>query len=208
MIDVLIADDHAVVRTGLVNVLASAPDMRLAAVAADGEEAVAAAHEHPVDVVLMDLVMPGIDGVEATRRILATRPETKIVVLTSFSDRERILDALDAGAVGYLLKDTEPDALLEGIRAAARGDSPLDPKVARALLTARAEARPAEGLSAREREVLGLVAAGHSNKQIARSLGISEATVKAHLTRIFREIGVFDRTQAALWAHRHGLAHE
>jgi DNA-binding NarL/FixJ family response regulator len=207
MISVLIADDHAVVRTGLVNVLASARDMRLAALATDGEEAVAAAQEHEVDVVLMDLVMPGTDGVEATKQILAARPETKVVVLTSFSDRGRIMDALDAGAIGYLLKDTEPGALLEGIRAAARGESPLDPKVAHALLAARTQERPAEeALSNREREVLALVAAGRPNKQIARSLGITEATVKAHLTRIYRELGVFDRTQAALWVHEHGLS--
>jgi DNA-binding NarL/FixJ family response regulator len=128
-------------------------------------------------------------------------------VLTSFSDRERILGALDAGAIGYLLKDSEPEELYRGIRAAARGESPLDPKAASALLTARAENRGggAGDLSQREREVLALVAEGLPNKLIARRLEISEKTVKAHLTRVFQQIGVTDRTQAALWAQRNGV---
>jgi DNA-binding NarL/FixJ family response regulator len=126
-------------------------------------------------------------------------------VLTSFSDRERILDALDAGAVGYLLKDAEPDELLRGIAAAARGESPLAPKAAKAVLSARAESRPAAELTAREQEVLALLAEGLANKQIARRLGIAEKTVKAHLTSVFQSIGVADRTQAALWARNHGF---
>jgi len=130
------------------------------------------------------------------------------VVLTSFSDRERILDALDAGAVGYLLKDAEPTELLRGIRAAARGESPLDPRAARTLLGARHERRAVGDLTDREREVLTLVAKGLANKQIARSLGISERTVKAHLTSVFQRIGVTDRTSAALWATRHRLVAE
>jgi len=153
----------------------------------------------------MDLSIPGVGGVEATRLVLAERPETRVLVLTSFSDRDTILEALDAGACGYVLKDVEPDELLRAIRAAARGEAPLSPRAAQALLSARREPDPLAGLSEREREVLGLVAAGLSNKQIAARLGISEKTVKAHLTRVFRTIGVFDRTQAALWAHRHGL---
>ena len=128
-----------------------------------------------------------------------------MVVLTSFSDRERILDALDAGAIGYLLKDAEPDELIRGVRAAARGEAPLAPKAARAVLTARATGRPAEDLTPREREVLTLVAQGKANKLIARELGISEKTVKTHLTRVFEAIGVTDRTAAALWAQRHGI---
>src|SRR5207302_3146348 len=129
-------------------------------VAGDGEEAVRVAAELQPDVILMDLAMPGMDGVEATGRIRANDPDAKIVVLTSFSDRERILDALDAGAVGYLLKDAEPEELLRGIEAAARGESPFAPKAAKAVLTARAEARPAAELTAREQEVLSLLGEG------------------------------------------------
>ncbi len=131
----------------------------------------------------------------------------QVVVLTSFSDTERIVAALDAGAVGYLLKDTEPEALLEGVRAAARGESPLHPRAARQLLTARTKQAPAStvDLTRRETEVLGLVRQGLANKQIARRLGISERTVKAHLTSTFQRIGVTDRTQAALWAERNGI---
>ena len=206
MIRVLLVDDHAVVRAGLEQVLTHADGMETVGSVADGTEAVAAVSALEPDVVLMDLSMPGLDGVEATRRIVAARPETNIVVLTSFSDCERILEALDAGAVGYLLKDAEPDELLRGIRAAATGGSPLSPRAARAVLTARAERRPADELSPREREVLTLLASGLPNKHIAHRLGISEKTVKAHLTRVFRGLGVFDRTQAALWARRNGLA--
>jgi DNA-binding NarL/FixJ family response regulator len=128
-----------------------------------------------------------------------------VVVLTSFSDRERILRALDAGAVGYLLKDVEPDDLEKAISSAARGEAPLDPKAARTLLSARQAAAPADALSEREREVLLMVAEGLPNKVIAQRLQISEKTVKAHLTSVFRQIGVTDRTQAALWAERYGL---
>ena len=163
------------------------------------------AAEHRPDVVLMDLLMPALDGTEATRRIVEADPGVRVVVLTSFSDSERILDALDAGAVGYLLKDAEPEELYRGIRAAARGESPLAPKVATEVLAARAAQR-AGGLTDRELEVLGLVRAGLPNKLIAGRLEISEKTVKAHLTSVFQRIGVTDRTQAALWAQRHGLA--
>ena len=204
-IRILLADDHDVVRRGLTALLDGSDGFAVVGAAADGEEAVAMAGEHRPDVVLMDLSMPGVDGIEATRRLLVDRPEARVVVLTSFSDRERILDALDAGAVGYLLKDAEPDELLRGIEAAARGESPLAPKAARAVLTARAEGRPAAELTAREQEVLALLAEGLANKQIARRLGIAEKTVKAHLTSVFQSIGVTDRTQAALWAQRHGI---
>jgi DNA-binding NarL/FixJ family response regulator len=150
----------------------------------------------------MDLSMPNVDGIEATRQIVASGGEAQIVVLTSVTDRERILAALDAGAIGYLLKDAEPSELIGGIRSATRGESPLSPKAARALLTARAEGERAD-LSPREREVLRCVAEGKPNKLIARELGISEKTVKTHLTRVFQRIGVTDRTQAALWAKEH-----
>ncbi|MGH3078466.1 MAG: LuxR C-terminal-related transcriptional regulator [Gaiellaceae bacterium] len=160
------------------------------------------------DVVLMDLEMPVLDGIEATRRIRAAQPGVAIVVLTSFSDRERILRALDAGAAGYLLKDAEPADLLRAIEAAARGEAPLDPKAARALLSARRSPTTSDSLSEREREVLAMVAEGLPNKLIARQLAISEKTVKAHLTSVYRQIGVTDRTQAALWAERHGVSRD
>jgi DNA-binding NarL/FixJ family response regulator len=148
----------------------------------------------------MDLSMPGMDGIAATREIAASAPGVRVVILTSFVDRPRILQALDAGAVGYLLKDAEPDELHRGIRAAAQGDSPLAPQAASALIAARRE--PQVRLSEREREVLARLSRGEPNKIIARALGISEKTVKNHLTRIFEAIGVTDRTQAALWAQK------
>ncbi len=205
MIRLAIADDHAVVRAGLAQLVGAFEDVELVGSAANGEEAVALCGEHRPDVVLMDLEMPVLDGIDATRRIKASHPGIAVVVLTSFSDREQILRALDAGAVGYLLKDAEPGELAKALRAAARGDAPLDPKAARALLGARTAASPADQLSEREREVLLMVADGLANKQIARALAISEKTVKAHLTSVFRRIGVTDRTQAALWARRTGL---
>jgi DNA-binding NarL/FixJ family response regulator len=196
-----VVDDHAVVRAGLERMLAAAGDFEVVGSAADGEEALELVQAQEPDVVLMDLSMPKLDGVAATREITAASPSVRIVILTSFSDRDRILDALDAGAVGYLLKDAEPDEVIRGVRAAARGESPLAPKAAHEVLRARAR-RLTVGLSAREREVLALVAEGLPNKQIARKLEISEKTVKAHLTRIYQEIGVTDRTQAALWARQ------
>jgi len=206
VIRVLIVDDHGVVRAGLEQLISTFDDVEVVAAAAGGAEAVDIALSDRPDVVLMDLEMPEVDGVEATRRILAASPGTRVVILTSFSDRERILRALDAGAVGYLLKDAEPTELARGIAAAARGESPLDPRAARTILTVRSESGPREALSEREREVLTLLAQGLANKEIARQLGISEKTVKAHLTSVFRQLGVTDRTQAALWARQHGLA--
>jgi DNA-binding NarL/FixJ family response regulator len=204
MIRVLIAEDHAVVRSGLERLLGTTPDIEVVAGAADGEQAVALAKQHRPDVVLMDLSMPNVDGIEATRRILEDGGEAQVVVLTSISDREKIEAALDAGAIGYLLKDAEPEDVIRGIRAAARGESPIAPKAARELLTARGR-RPELQLSERELEVLGCVAQGLPNKLIAIRLAISEKTVKAHLTRVYQQIGVSDRTQAALWAKARGL---
>ena len=200
MIRLLIADDHAVVRSGLRHLVATFDGVELVGAAENGEEAVALCVEQVPDVVLMDLEMPVLDGIEATRRIVESQPAAAVVVLTSFSDREQILRALDAGAVGYLLKDAEPAELERAVRAAARGEAPLDPRAGRALLQDRAAGSPLDGLSEREREVLAMVARGLPNKLIARELGISEKTVKAHLTRVFQQIGVTDRTQAALWA--------
>ena len=205
MIRLLIADDHSVVRTGLRHLVATFDDVELIGAAADGEEALTLCADHDPDVVLMDLEMPVLDGIEATRRIVEAQPGVAVVVLTSFSDREQILRALDAGAVGYLLKDAEPADLERAVRAAARGEAPLDPRAGRALLQDRASGSPLDGLSEREREVLGMVARGLPNKLIARELQISEKTVKAHLTSVYRTIGVTDRTQAALWAEWNGL---
>jgi DNA-binding NarL/FixJ family response regulator len=197
----LVVDDHAMVRMGLVQLFSAAEGIEVVGEAANGREAVQRVDELGPDVVLMDLQMPEMDGVSATREITA-RGATQVLVLTSFSDATRIVDALDAGAVGYMLKDAEPDDLIEAVRSVARGDSPLHPRVARQLLTARSR-RPTEPvLTAREREVLELVRSGLANKQIARRLGITERTVKAHLTSVFSAIGVGDRTAAALWAER------
>jgi DNA-binding NarL/FixJ family response regulator len=205
MIRVLLADDHGVVRDGLARLLGSVPDIEVVGAAADGDQAVELAREHRPDVVLMDLRMPGMGGSEATRRLLESDPAMHVVILTSFSERDEILGALDAGAIGYLLKDAEPDELIRGVRAAAQGDSPLDPKAARTLIGSRS-AGQSHPLTDREREVLQLVARGLPNKLIARELGISEKTVKAHLTTVFQRIGVTDRVQAAMWARDHNLA--
>jgi DNA-binding NarL/FixJ family response regulator len=204
MIRVLIVDDHAVVRHGLNELLDAAPNIEVVGTAVDGPTSVSLANDASPDVVLMDLSMPGTDGVDATRQILAARPETRVVILTAFSEQRRILEALDAGAVGYLLKDAAPDELIRGVRAAAAGESPFSPRAAAALVASHAQRQ--NRLTAREREVLKLLAHGFANKAIARSLGVSEKTVKAHLTSAFARIGVTDRTQAALWAIRNGLS--
>jgi len=203
-IRVVVVDDHAVIRAGLQQLLAATDDVEVVGTAADGAEAVEVVLRERPDVVLMDLQMPGTDGVEATREIRRRAPASDVLVLTSFSDGERILGALDAGAVGYLLKDADPEDVLSGIRAVSRGGSPLHPKAARTLLGVRAGSTQVQ-LTAREKEILGLLRRGLSNKEVARSLGISDRTVKAHLTSAFARIGVQDRTQAALWAERNGL---
>jgi len=205
MIRVLIADDHGLVRAGLTELISTFEDIEIVGAAAGGDEAVALAISESPDIVLMDLEMPDVDGIEATRRIRREAPAARVVILTSFSDRDRILQALDAGAVGYLLKDAEPSELSRGIAAAARGESPLDPRAAGKVIEARVQAPPETILSDREREVLTLLAKGMPNKKIAETLGISEKTVKAHLTSVFRHIKVADRTQAALWARKNGI---
>jgi DNA-binding NarL/FixJ family response regulator len=203
-IRVLLVDDHAVVRGGLRALLGTTDDIEVVGEAPNGDEAVRQAASLTPDVVLMDLSMPGTDGVTATRRILAQNPDVHVVVLTSFSEQRWITDALEAGADGYLLKQSEPEVIIDGIREVVRGGAPLDPKAARVLLTSRRTASPAAAspLTDREAEVLDMVTQGHPNKVIARRLGISERTVKAHLTSIFARLGVADRTQAALWAQR------
>jgi DNA-binding NarL/FixJ family response regulator len=205
MIRVLLADDHGVIRDGLGRLIAALDDVELIGTASDGAEAVEESARLEPDVVLMDLDMPVMDGIEATRKILEAQPDAAVVVLTSFSDQPRITGALQAGACGYLLKDVDAHEVAEGIRAAASGGSPLDPRAARALLDAHSAPDPLGGLSGREREVLALLVEGLPNKLIARRLEISEKTVKSHLTRIFRELDLTDRTQAALWAERHGI---
>lgn len=202
-IKVVLVDDHAVLRSGLESLLAGEDDLEVVGTAADGAEALDVVRRTRPDVVLMDLQMPGTDGVTATRHLVA-EGGVDVLVLTSFSDADRIVAALDAGAVGYLLKDADPDEVIEGVRAVSRGESPLHPRAARQLLGAR-RSRPEVDLTPRETEVLVLVRQGLANKQIARRLGISERTVKAHLTSVFARIGVADRTQAALWAERTGL---
>jgi DNA-binding NarL/FixJ family response regulator len=204
VIRVLLAEDHSIVRAGLERLLDTTDDIEVVAGAEDGAQAVELAAEHKPDVVLMDISMPRLTGIEATKQIVEANEDVQVVVLTSFADRPQIVAALDAGAVGYLLKNAEPEEVVRGVRAAAKRESPFAPKVARTLLDARAE-RPEAQLSERELEVLRCVAKGLPNKLIARSLGISEKTVKAHLTRIYQQIGVTDRTQAALWARERGI---
>lgn len=208
MIRLVLVDDHAMVRAGLEQLLGGDPGVEVVGTAADGAAAVDVVAATRPDVVLMDLQMPGTDGVAATRLIREGSPDVQVVILTSYSDRDRIVGALDAGAVGYLLKDAEPEELLAGVRAAARGESPLHPRAARELLVARSQpgsTRATPELTPREVEVLTLLRKGLANKQIARRLGISERTVKAHLTSCFQRIGVADRTRAALWAAEHGV---
>jgi DNA-binding NarL/FixJ family response regulator len=204
VIRVIVADDHAIVREGIARLLDTDDGIEVVALAADGREAVAQAAALEPDVVLMDLSMPELDGVDATREIVAASPEARVVVLTSFADQRRILDALNAGASGYLLKDARPDEVIAAVHAVAEGGVPLDPKAARVLVDQRRVAnRASADLTTREREVLALLATGLANKQIARQLDITERTVKAHMTRIFEALGVTDRTQAALWAREH-----
>ncbi|MEP7194374.1 MAG: response regulator transcription factor [Actinomycetota bacterium] len=207
MIRVLVVDDHALVRRGLSDLLSTAEGIEVVGSLADGSLAQAAVTELEPDIVLMDLSMPGLDGIEATRAVLGVRPVTKVIMLTSFSENARIMAALDAGAVGYLLKDAEPEDIIRALLDAAAGGVPLSPKAARALLPSNRSSGSAgvDALTPREREVLSLVAVGLPNKSIARKLTISEKTVKAHLTHVFTILGVSDRTSAALWAQRKGL---
>ncbi|MGK2955207.1 MAG: response regulator [Solirubrobacterales bacterium] len=202
MTSVCIVDDHPTFRAGL-RALLEASGIEVIGEASDGNEAVNCAREHSPDVMLMDLSMVEVGGVEAARRMADELPDVPVVILTSFSDRTRIMDALDAGAVGYLLKDADPEELVRGVNAAAAGQAPLDPRAAREVLATRRGPAGAEALSSREIEVLRLVAAGHPNKIIALRLEISEKTVKNHLSAVFQKLNVTDRTQAALWAQRH-----
>jgi len=211
---VMVVDDQAVVREGLMTLLEAAPDIKPVAAAGDGEEAVALCARHRPDVVLMDLRMPMLDGVEATRRIRAAQPETEIVVLTTHADEASILDALQAGARGYLTKDAGIAEIARAVHAAADHQALLDPVVqSRLLAAASAGVRPApppqslpDGLTPREAEVLSLIASGLSNGEIAATLVVSEATVKTHINHVFAKIGARDRAQAVHYAYTHGLA--
>jgi NarL family two-component system response regulator LiaR len=204
-IRVLLVDDHAVVREGLRAFLELQEGIVVAGEAADGAAGVAAAERLAPDVVLMDLVMPGMDGVAAMRELRRRLPGVRVIVLTSFSDDDRLLPAIRAGAAGYLLKDVEPRELARAVRAAHAGAALLDPAVAARLVDELARPDDHEGLTRREREVLALLARGLPNKRIARELGITEKTVKAHVGHLMAKLGVTDRTQAALVAVRRGL---
>ena len=205
---VMIVDDHAVVREGLRNFLGMLPAIELVAEAASGAEAIELAPKAKPQVVLMDLMMPVMDGIEATRRLHEAHPDVKVIVLTSFADDDRLFPALRAGAVAYLLKDVGPKELAEAIAAAARGEVRLHPDVTRRLvseLAGGAPKRPEDELTEREREVLRCIARGRSNKEIGEDLFISEKTVKTHVGSILAKLGLADRTQAALYAVKHGL---
>jgi DNA-binding NarL/FixJ family response regulator len=198
LIRLLIVDDHAIVRQGLEQLFATLPDVHVVGTAADGERAVVQARDLDPDVVLMDIRMPKLDGVAATRRILSNDPEIRVVILTSYEDDEQVAQARQAGAVGYLLKHSDPPEVVAAVRAAYEGtDVPPVPTRARGAAADRGLLTP------REREVLGLVGEGLANREIARRLGITERTVKHHLTNVFQTIGVTDRVHAALWARRH-----
>jgi NarL family two-component system response regulator LiaR len=205
---IVLADDHPVVRQGLRAFLETQPEVEILGEAADGEEAVREVERLLPDVVLMDIVMPKIDGIEAIRRIRAISPSTQAIVLTSFADDEKIVAAVRAGAAGYLLKDARPQELINAIRAVARGEALLAPSVAARLM--RELSRPSEDaaatiLTARELEVLRLIASGRSNKEIAADLVLSEKTVKTHVSNILAKLHLADRTQAALYAVRQRL---
>jgi NarL family two-component system response regulator LiaR len=210
-IRVLIIDDHGVVREGLRAYLELEPDIQVIGEARDGQEGVKRAEELHPDVVLMDLVMPRMDGVEATAAIKQQQPDAHVIVLTSFVDDERVVPAIKAGATSYLLKDVAAADLARAIRGARAGQAQLHPEVARRLMQTVTTPRKSEAvaqLTDREREVLRLLAEGRSNKEIARSLVVSERTVKGHVSNILGKLGLQDRTQAALYAVRHGLAPE
>jgi NarL family two-component system response regulator LiaR len=216
-IRVLVADDHAIVRKGICALLATEANIEVVGEAADGQSAIEQVERLRPDVVLMDLVMPGVDGLDATRQITAHQPEIRVLVLTSFAGVDKIMPAIKAGALGYLLKDSDPEVLVDSIHQVYCGNSSLHPSVARALL--EEVARPAEGVSAaptyegqvealtdREVEVLRLVARGWSNRNIAHELMISEATVRTHVSHVLAKLDLSSRTQAALYALRKGWA--
>jgi DNA-binding NarL/FixJ family response regulator len=211
---VLIADDQRVVREGLAIIVGGFPDTEVVGLAADGAHALELVASQAPDVVLMDLRMPRLDGVEATRALRAQHPGVAVVVLTTYADDDSILAALSAGAAGYLTKDAARDDIRRALEAAVAGQTVLDPAVQATLVRAARHgvARPAaqlpDGLTEREVEVLGLIASGLSNQEIAERLFVAETTVKTHINRIFAKTGSRDRAQAAVYAHRHGLGQD
>jgi NarL family two-component system response regulator LiaR len=213
MIRLMLVDDHAIVREGLRTLLSDAPDLDLVGEAPDGPTAVALAAKLQPDVILLDLVMPGMGGLEVLRQVLAQQPGCRIVVLTSFAEDHNVLDAMQAGAAGYMLKDVLQADLLQAIRQAAQGEPALHPEAQRKLIEHLTRPRPAmataarelDTLTEREREVLGLIARGFTNRQIADDLHITEGTVKGHVSNILSKLHLQDRTQAALFAVRNGL---
>jgi NarL family two-component system response regulator LiaR len=209
-IRVLVADDHAIVRKGICALLETEPHIEVVGEAHDGQDAIVAAGRLAPDVILMDLVMPGMDGLEATRRLTSREPATRILVLTSFHGDDKVFPAIKAGALGYLLKDSGPEDLVEAIEQVYRGESSLHPSIARRLLQElSAPAQPApdtESLTEREIEVLRLIAKGQSNREISADLTISEATVRTHVSNILSKLNLCSRTQAALYALKEGLA--
>ena len=209
-ITVLLADDHAMVRQGVRAFLETQPDIAVVAEAASGEEAVRLATEHAPDVALMDLIMPGMDGVEATRRLTARSPSTNVVVLTSYHDDEHVFPAIRAGALSYVVKEVGPDELAETVRKAATGEAVLHPRVAARVVrelhgARRDEPNAFHDLSDRELEVLKLIAEGLSNAEISNRLFISEKTTKNHVSNILGKLHLADRTQAAVYAWRQGV---
>lgn len=209
-IHVMVADDHAIVRKGICALLATEPDIEVVGEAQDGQQAINMAQRVEPDVILMDLVMPGLDGLEATRYLSARQPDARILVLTSFAGDDKIFPAIKAGALGYLLKDSGPDELVQAIRQVYRGESSLHPSIARRLLRELSEPTGKgplpDSLTAREVEVLQLIAKGQSNREISDRLAISEATVRTHVSNILSKLNLCSRTQAALYALREGLA--
>lgn len=216
-IRVFIAEDHAIVRKGIRALLTMAPDIEVVGEASNGREAISRVESLRPDVILMDLVMPEMDGIEAIRRITARQPEARILVLTSFATDDKVFPAIKAGALGYLLKDSDPEELVRAIHQVYRGESSLHPKIARKLLRELSEgqrpsrpdptlARSVEPLTEREVEVLRLVAQGQSNREIGNQLTISEGTVRTHVSNILGKLHLASRTQATLYALREGLA--
>jgi NarL family two-component system response regulator LiaR len=210
-IRVLLADDHAIVRKGVRALLATEPDIEVISEASDGAEAVAQAEAFRPDVILMDLVMPGLSGIEATRQITASLPDTRVLVLTSFAADEDVFPAIKAGALGYLLKDSGPEELVKAIHLVHRGEPSLEPSIARKVLLElshphQEQPLTEDPLTAREMQVLQLVAQGHSNKDIAAQLSISELTARTHVSSILSKLHLASRTQAALYALQKGIA--
>lgn len=208
-ISIFIADDHGIVRQGLRDYIALQEDMEVVGDAANGEQAVIRIQDHTPDVVLMDLVMPGMDGIEATRRVREMSPATRVIILTSFAEEEQVFEAIKAGASGYLMKDVKPEELARAIRGVQAGEPMLHPEIARLMMRElqrdNEQPRLHDQLTEREMEVLRCIARGMSNKEIAAELVISEKTVKTHVSNVLQKLHLADRTQAAIYAMQRKL---